>query len=326
MRILGPHDVLESIEERQMKVPANLIDEAIVWHIRLRESDASSQEWEAFTAWLSADSQHAAAYDAVTRADSDLEGLAGPDELPDNISMWRWSMPALATLAMAASILLAVLFWPSADPAFEILETAPGARRMITLDDGSRIELNGGTRLAVVPRNSRFARLDRGEALFSVRHDSHTPFEVAVGDIRLIDRGTIFNVSALDDRLSIDVAEGSVLFRGYGRDVGLNAGQSLRVTGPGAQWERRQIEPAAVTDWRDGRLVYRNETMATVAGDLGRALGKTVRVEQGARAMTFSGVIILRPDDTVLMTEVAALTGLRSRRVDDGWLLSLDNP
>src|SRR3546814_9914530 len=65
------------------------------------------------------------------------------------------------------------------------IATVPGARRTIDLADGSRIELNGDTRITLDKAAPRFASLDRGEAMFHVRHDDSDPFVVMVGDDKL---------------------------------------------------------------------------------------------------------------------------------------------
>ncbi|QHL90470.1 hypothetical protein GVO57_06010 [Sphingomonas changnyeongensis] len=78
----------------------------------------------------------------------------------------------------------------------------------MTLADGSRVDLNGGTRIALDRGNPRFARLERGEALFTIVHDEARPFEVHAGDAVLRDLGTVFDVVREPDRLRVAVAEG----------------------------------------------------------------------------------------------------------------------
>src|SRR3546814_1727785 len=73
------------------------------------------------------------------------------------------------------------------------IATGPGARRTIDLADGSRIELNGDTRITLDKAAPRFASLDRGEAMFHVRPDDSDPSVVVVGDAQLVDAGTAFD-------------------------------------------------------------------------------------------------------------------------------------
>ena len=69
-----------------------------------------------------------------------------------------------AVAAIAASLVLALSFMFGFGPQGEMLyATAPGETRLIALDDGSTVELGGGSRLAVL--GDRAARLDDGQAL-----------------------------------------------------------------------------------------------------------------------------------------------------------------
>ncbi|WP_204309887.1 FecR family protein, partial [Klebsiella michiganensis] len=70
--------------------------------------------------------------------------------------------------------------------------TAAGERREVALTDGSKMILNGDTRVAMI--DARHAELIEGEALFEVRHDAAHPFIVKTGDVTLEDAGTVFNV------------------------------------------------------------------------------------------------------------------------------------
>src|SRR3546814_6237810 len=56
------------------------------------------------------------------------------------------------------------------------IETAPGEHRTVTLADGSTIAINGASRLVLDDDRQRFARLERGEAMFHVVHKDDEPF------------------------------------------------------------------------------------------------------------------------------------------------------
>jgi FecR protein. len=102
-------------------------------------------------------------------------------------------------LASAASLLFAVGLgikegWPLVDG--RVLQTAKGELRQITLADGSLIELNSDTELAVhYSWLGRSLELVRGEALFSVAPGKWRPFEVSAGGGKLRDIGTRFDVA-----------------------------------------------------------------------------------------------------------------------------------
>ena len=299
-------------------------EEAIGWVIRLK--DGSGEDWEAFTAWLEADPAHLAAYEAAELADHEAGALAPEPARP----AWTPAIqPAAAPrpprrmflgLAVAASVaLFGTWFAVSSGSAYSI-ETAPGETRTIALEDGSRIEVNGGSRLSLDKDRPRYASLERGEALFHVVHDEAHPFEVEAGGSTLRDLGTVFNVVRSESLVQVAVSEGAVLFEPDGEKQTLKPGMALsKAAGRPAQVAR--VETDAVGAWREGRLVYSAAAVSQVAADLSRNLGVTVAAADGAAARPFSGVIMLDGSDAEVLGRAAALLGLRLERSGDGWIL-----
>src|SRR5690606_22585823 len=107
------------------------------------------------------------------------------------------------------------------------IETGPGEHRALALADGSRVILNGETRIGYDPKGSRRVTLAYGEALFEIRHDESDPFVVIAGDTRLVDAGTVFNVVHNSSTLEVGVAEGAVIYEGGKGKVRLNPGDVL---------------------------------------------------------------------------------------------------
>ena len=206
---------------------------ALDWIIRQR--DPGFDEWDDFTAWLEEDPAHAAIYHELALAESGLDALvpAEPEQpvgtpheghsvraFPQRRRMWLGG--AIAACLVAA--LTSVLVIPRTDP--WAVETAPGVRRTVTLADGSSIVLNGGTRLMLDHRNPRYAALERGEAMFTIRHDAAHPFQVDAGDARLVDIGTAFNVVRADHVLDVSVSEGAVLYNPKGEAARIEIGRA----------------------------------------------------------------------------------------------------
>lgn len=306
---------------------------AIGWVIRLR--DAGTDDWEAFTSWLEADPAHAAAYEEAALADEAWGELAPSRPLAAPRPAWtgreppaqrRWASRRSFLGGAVAAALVGLIGYTTLVPggALEPIETAAGERRTITLADGSRIDLNGASRLMLDPDQPRFARLDQGEALFTVVHDEARPFEVAVGDDLLRDLGTVFNVEWESERLEVGVAEGAVVFNPGGEALELDPGMQLRRT-PGGTPEIVRAEPAAITGWRDGRLSFASATVDEVAADLARNLGVPVSAAGGISDRTFTGVIQLDrdPGDPGASVERAArVLGIGAQRSGEGWVLA----
>jgi len=306
-------------------------EEAIGWTIRLRT--AAPADWEAFTLWLEADPGHAAAYDKVTLADAEMADAVA--------AMPVAQAPAPSTIepAMAANDnmpgflrrhagLAAVLFLGvAAYPAYQVMvptyaiETALGETRSVTLDDGTVIDLNGGTRVVLNRRDPRLASLENGEARFRVTHDAKHPFEVSVGGARVVDLGTVFNVSREGSQIEIGVAEGAVVFNPKREALTLRPGDQLRVEGVGTPAVRR-VEPANIGGWTGGRLDYAAVPLGDIAPDLVRALGAAITVDPAIGDRTFTGTIVVDRADGADIGKIAKLMGVTARRTEQGWRLS----
>lgn len=302
--------------------------EAIGWVLKLR-AGGDAADWLAFTEWLEADPANAAAYEAAELADDGLEALAPAEALraaetrPVSARRWptrRFVLGGGIAAALAAVVGISTLR-PVADP--YLVETAAGERRAVDLADGSRIELNGGTRITLDRSDARLARLEHGEALFTVVHDDDDPFVVLAGEARIVDLGTVFNVVHSDSLTEVGVAEGLVSYR-QGRDaVELRPGMTMQV----ADGSAARVSRGAATDvasWRGGRLTYRDATVGRVADDLGRNLGLLVKARPEVAARPFTGVINLdgRADS---VPRAAALMGVSAVRREDGaWLLGAE--
>ncbi|KRB82277.1 iron dicitrate transport regulator FecR [Sphingomonas sp. Root710] len=300
---------------------------ALDWVIRLR--DPGFDGWEEFEAWLSADAAHADAYHRLAIADEDMADLlktAPPQKqqtnpliaMPERRPLTRraWMGGAIAA-SLAAIVGIGLI---DRQPALYPIETAPGMRRTITLDDGSKIALNGGTKIKLSRRDPRYAVLESGEALFDVVHDASAPFKVAVGDARLIDVGTRFNVLREGKATAVQVAEGAVIYNPDGEAVRLNPGQTLSARDGDAKLVLGSVAPAAVAGWKDGRLIYDGQTMAEVAADLARWSGQPVRADPRVAGQRFRGVLSLADGDDIV--HLAPLLDVDVRRNGQIWVLS----
>jgi transmembrane sensor len=155
--------------------------------------------------------------------------------------------------------------------------TQVGARKKVTLGDGSKVELNTNTivRASVSPRRREFW-LTQGEAFFDVAHASTVPFVVHAARKRIVVLGTKFSVRAEGDKVTVGVLEGRVTI-GFTADVGLvrsatigtgdiavSRGKSTLVVANSAQLVENGIS------WRSGMLTFDGATLAEVAAEFNR--------------------------------------------------------
>lgn len=303
-------------------------EEAIAWHVRLR--DGAADEWERFTLWLEADPLHAEIYDEVALADEALGALpAGPPRpilaehaepptrRPGRRTVLGWGI---------AAALAGTLGYVSLAPREDLYEiaTRPGERRVVALADGSRIDLNGASRIVLDRERVRFARLTEGEALFTVARQPSRPFQVEAGaeEIRVL--GTVFNVwlspESVPRSVEVAVSEGAVLFNPDEEAIRLDAGSAVRKSG--GRYSAGPADAAAVGTWRESRLVYTSATVARIAADLSRNIGVPVAASPDVAGRPFSGVIVLGGEREQLFRRVSALLALEARRSGEGWLLT----
>jgi len=306
-----------------------LREDARLWAIRV--SDPAFADWDAFAAWLEQGPAHNAAYEAAL---DDLEGVDAlfdvspapiPSPAPAQVgpahAPRRWRMPAAAA---GVALLAAGGSWLALDHRVQQeYATAAGEHRTVELADGSRIVLNGGTRLTFDPARPREIAMAQGEALFEVHHDQAHPFVVTTKDgTRLVDVGTVFNVVKRGAALDVAVAEGAVDYRGGGAVIRLAAGDMLTRASATAAPVKRSVDPGAVGGWRTGLLQFTDAPLRTVAEDLARNLGRPVAIDDALASRRFSGTIVVDGAPDAVMARVAPLLGVRIERDGAGWRIT----
>ena len=319
-------------------------DEATAWAVRT--GDPRFDDWDSFTAWLEEDPAHAAAYDEVAAGVAEAADLlaadlpaadesalkpltpntpvvplvGNDDELTPDVSAAPSRRRFLAGgIAAAAALLGAIGAWQlSAGPT--VIETAPGEVRLVALEGGGQITVGGGSRLVVDPDEPRLASLERGRALFTIRHDPGSPFRLKVGEDTLVDVGTVFDVQLTDERMTVAVSEGAVMFNPEGADVRVGPGEVLTSPVDSDAWEIASIPLAEVGEWQEGRLTFRDATLAQVTADLSRATGTRFTVAPQAAGRTVSGSLLLDSVEADPRT-VGPLLDVSVRREGEAWEL-----
>lgn len=198
---------------------------------------------------------------------------------------------AMVTVLLIGGVLAVVL--PAWEPPGQY-STAIGSRRTVTLEDGSRVELNTDTRIrAFFQEGVRHVHLFRGEAFFDVRPDRARPFIVYADGQRIVVVGTRFSVRREAARLHVVVAEGKVridplpgtdsraetppLIATRGDAVLIDHGSALVTNLP---HERLDSELA----WRSGFLMFNDVPLHEVAAEFNRYNRRKLSVEGAAAA------------------------------------------
>ncbi|BAK65120.1 putative anti-sigma factor [Sphingobium sp. SYK-6] len=300
---------------------------AIDWLMRQR--DPAFEDWEAFADWLAADPAHQRVYAELSALDADLAGLPGPPArhsvgdvdaspaAPRRFGRRQWLAGALAA-SLVGVVSIGLL--QRAPDSYRI-ETAPGQMEVVSLEDGSNIVVNGGSSVLLSHADPRRATVERGQALFTVRHSDEAPFRVAVGNAQLVDVGTVFDVTRTDDRTVVAVSEGAVIYNPDADAVRVDAGARLAVRDGGAA-DVSPVSLAAVGGWRSGQLVYDGVPLADVAAEVSRTTGIPIRTAPGAGGILFRGALQAGRDETRIVNDLAGLSGTRATRDSGGWTLA----
>lgn len=290
---------------------------AAAWLVRLHAPEAVEADWMAFEQWLG-DPENKRALDEIDSA------LAIVDDHRDAFERPRPS-PALTrhvrsavfvAMAGAAAALLFVQLRPP-PPQTASFEAPANAARAITLPDGTSVTLNRGAAMQVQwSPTERRVSLQRGEAAFRVVHDERAPFALTAGTASISDLGTEFNVLRAHDALTVTVRDGSVSLSGAGDVFTLSAGDQISIDS--GRVRSRRVNPDDAFAWRDGRLVFRDASLADVVADLNRYSDTPISIaDRAASSLRFSGVLVI-DSPAAMTTRLEAFLPVRSEHNGSG--------
>lgn len=195
------------------------------------------------------------------------------------VRLWRLARPyQLAALLLLLVSVAGGYFYLKPKPAtYQTCHTAAGQKQQIHLPDGSLVTLAPKSQLRYP---SKFTGTNRevyleGEAFFEVSKNPHQPFRVHSGGWVTQVLGTKFNVSAVRGagQTAVSLVEGKVEVFDKREHYLLAPGQQLRAEHTTGHIYRQTFDAAKVTGWRTNKLVFRNEKLGDVAGQIERLYG-----------------------------------------------------
>ena len=276
-------------------------DLATFWVTRLHSGDCTDADRQTFAAWLAEDEANRTAYQEIKvfwDSLSQIEPHAKPrlDEARAYLRKERQRRRTVSgkRLAGVLSLILMIGFSPRwwALITTHHYRTAKGESNSIQLSDGSHIDLNTDTELSVqYTWTKRSVKLEHGEALFSVVHDTSKPFEVIADNGLIRDIGTRFNVFKETGRVSVTVLEGEVSVTASSISRNLTPGQEISYDSTGKMSALVNADIAAITAWQNGQLVFKSQPLSMVLEQLGRYHYVTFQVtDRHLQALKVSGV------------------------------------
>lgn len=277
-----------------------IAEEAADWIIRLSATDAPPEDHREFVAWLKRSPVHLSAYLGVERTWAnlgqvdatrriDVEALlAQPDTNvvqlgapPPRAGIRAPSRSLITAFAACALIACAGLIWFQLQFANRFT-TGIGEQRTLRLSDGSTIVLNTDTAVRVSFTDAvREVKLLHGEALFNVAKNRARPFRVRSDEVIAQAVGTSFVVRRKATQTVVTVIEGEVAVVDYAQmnvtapsvipelAVHVSAGSRADVADKKIR-TATVANPAAVTSWRSGRLIFDGEPLIDVIAEFNR--------------------------------------------------------
>jgi transmembrane sensor len=276
----------------KLRTRAEIEEEAAQWTWRMDSDCVTAADQQGFEAWLRQDVRHRRAFDELSKVWNALDGLAEAkrgekiatfaDQARASGTSRRWWIGAAAAVLLVA---VAGVLWIRQGSETQILATAVGQQRNVTLADGSVITLNTNTIVETdLSRRLRQVYLRKGEAHFQVAHDRSRPFLVHAGDAVVRAVGTEFEVRLLaDQHVDVIVNEGRVEVQateqGSGTEAGrvrpaaksraLRAGEQLATS----DYSVRQVTPQQLSSqmaWREGAIIFDGQSLAEAIAEIER--------------------------------------------------------
>jgi transmembrane sensor len=285
---------------------------AIDWWLRRNERAPTRREQRAFEDWLAADPRNGAAFQRI----SAVCGFLGT-KLPGARPIRRTRNRKRKIAGVAAAGALALLFQHDIVLYLRATHaTGAGETRRVTLSDGSRVELDAKSAIAVhfAGRERRIALLD-GEAWFEVAPDPARPFVVEAGSGSVTALGTAFDVAVDGERVRVVVGEHRVKVENGGAAVVIAEGERSAFSGGAQASPPARTDVARATGWRRGRLIFSDAPLGEVVATLSRHhRGYVAFLDPSLKARRVSGVF-LADDPLAAFAEIESALDVRVTRL-----------
>jgi transmembrane sensor len=294
--------------------------EATDWLLRNGDPGQSAEEKAHFEDWLK-DPENCRTYRVAEGLIGDARAAIQSDPALRNIrteprSRAKPVLSCLLVLACATTAFLAL-----DGPMRLRADTLSGVDDMpvMTLDDGSVIQMNASSAVAVdFDEKHRTVRLLRGQAFFKVAPDADRPFTVEAGHTRVTALGTAFDVRYGASDTGVTVTEHTVLV-----EPGGAGSSSMRVSeGEQATYDRasgkmnvRSVDGLTALAWQRGQLAVENAPLSYVIEEIGRHFsGRIVLAGAGLANRRVSGTITIS-DTAAALSFLHQALGVKVMRI-----------
>ncbi|MBY6243806.1 FecR family protein [Methylosinus sp. Sm6] len=304
--------------EEQRAIPEEIRAAAIDWWLRRNERAPTRREQRAFEDWLAADARHRLAFETI----SGVCGFLGT-KLPGARPIRKTRGRRRKITGAAAAGALALLFQHEIALYFRSDHaTGAGETKRVTLADGSRVELDAKSAIAVrFADGERRIALIEGEAWFDVAPDPSRPFVVAAGSGAITALGTAFDVAVDGDAVRVVVGEHRVKVENGGAAVVVAEGEGAAFADGAPASPPAKTDVARATSWRRGRLIFADAPLGDVVATLARHhRGFVAFLDPSLKTRRVTGVF-LADDPLAAFDEIETALGVRVTRLSNYLML-----
>jgi ferric-dicitrate binding protein FerR (iron transport regulator) len=155
------------------------------------------------------------------------------------------------------------------------VQTPPGQANIVTLPDGSKVWMNGDSRISF---NKDFTSTDRnvefeGEGYFEITKDTLKEFNVITKGMIVQVHGTSFNLEAFSgEDIITTLVEGKVALQTPSGDMisYLKPGQQSVVQANGKSALITEVDTEQYTSWKNGYISFKNQSIGEIVPRLER--------------------------------------------------------
>ncbi|OKO85540.1 iron dicitrate transport regulator FecR [Bradyrhizobium sp. NAS80.1] len=313
-----------------------LLDEAIAWIVHLRTGEPTRDEFNAFKRWRSQSPAHEAAFRRAALINQRAGIVAGRLTAPGNVShvadlavrRSRISRRAMlgGGLAAAAAAGFAIVqpplgLWPSWQELAADYRTAKGEQRTIEVMPEVSLDLNTQTSIALKSRqNQPTIELVSGEVVVNARRSPQGPLIVLAAGGQVMAREAHFDARCLDGEVAVTCLGGTIDVQHTGQSAQVSQGEQISYSSAGLG-TRVSVDPAQVTAWQSGLLIFRDRPLASVVDEVNRYRpGKIVIVSAALRQRAVNGDFEIAKLDS-FVSQVQQLTDAHVTSLPGGLII-----
>lgn len=203
------------------------------------------------------------------------------------------------------------------DTLYNELMVPLGGEYRLALSDGTTVYLNSGTVLRypeVFGSRERVLELQSGEAFFVVSKDSLRPFYVKTQGMNIRVYGTEFNVNTYKPgHVYTTLVKGKVGISTDtdAREIFLQPSMQADFFKDGKVIKTYKVDPLHYVSWKDGRYVFRNESLENMLQTLGVWYNFKVKfVDEHLKNLHFSGNVRRYEDINRIIEAISYSVGI----------------